>query len=206
MSIVPIIAVVGAPRTGKSYLAKKLAQHYGAELFLEDDGGGYPDRMQENLAKNIRPLERQLWFRTKCVEKYLKAKELQSIGKSSVLDIFWLSTHLYIDDLLEGFERELMWDISGQDAKTLGYPDVIVYLRHSLDGIKEFVAQGGREFDISDKYYREVIEPAHRSHELFFGKPQDGMNVLSLDRTGIDFNNDEHLLELVSRINTSLVV
>ncbi len=204
MITTPIIAIVGAPRTGKSYLAKKLSEQYNAVLFLEDDGVGYPQRMQENLAQNIRPLERQLWFRTRCTNRHIQAKQLQQQGTVSVLDIFWLSAHLYIDALLQGFERELMQDISKQDEQLLGYPDVVIYLKQSEEGTKDFVQQGGRTFDTSDTYYQEVILPAQQSHELYFHEHGHKMNLISFDRTGADFGNVETFQSLVAQIDRSL--
>lgn len=199
----PIIAIVGAPRTGKSYLAKKLSEQYGAALFLEDDGVGYPQRIQENLAQNIRPLERQLWFRTRCANRHIEAKQLQQQGKASVLDIFWLSAHLYIDALLQGFERELMQDISKQDEQLLGYPDVVIYLKQSEEGTKDFLQQGGRIFDISDTYYKEVILPAQQSHESYFSEHGRKMNLITVDRTGVDFGEPQTLQAIIHQINSS---
>jgi deoxyadenosine/deoxycytidine kinase len=190
MSDSPIIAVVGAPRTGKSYLAARIAEHIGGTLFLEDDGHGYPERMKENLAQNIRPLERQLWFRTTCIERHLKAKELQRQGIASILDIFWLTTHMYVDVLLEGFERELMRDILRQDEMLVGYPDVIVYLTQSEAGTRDLIVKGGRSFDASDTYYEEIVRPAHELHEAYFSAfAVPGVPVISIDRTGLVFED-----------------
>ncbi len=48
-----IIAIVGAPRSGKSYLARRLATYFNAELFLEGEEGEFPSRIEEDIAKNI---------------------------------------------------------------------------------------------------------------------------------------------------------
>lgn len=201
MNTAPIIAIVGAPRTGKSYLAKRLAQAMNATLFLEDNGEGYPERMQENLEKNIRPLERQLWFRNKCIERHLNAKELQRQGIPSVLDIFWLSAHLYIDAVLEGFERDLMRAVSEQDEILLGYPDVIVYLKQSEAGTRSFIQRGGRTFDASEQYYKEVVHPANELHETYFNEHhKEKCPVIMIDRTGIDFSDTNTLNQLLSQI------
>lgn len=200
-----IIAVMGAPRTGKSYLAKKLAEHYSAQIFLEE-GEGYPERIQENLANNIRPLERQLWFRTQCARRHLEAKQLQAQGVSSILDIFWLSAHLYIQDMTDPFERELLYDVSTQDEVMLGYPDVIIYLKQSAEGIRDFVSRGGRAFDASERYYQEVILPSFHAHESYLAEHGHKMNLISLDRTGLDFKDRETFHSIVTQIDASLVV
>lgn len=197
----PIIAIVGAPRTGKSFLARRLAEHMGASLFLEDNGVGYPERMQENLAKNIRPLERQLWFRTTCVARHLEAKVLQQQGVPSVLDIFWLTTHMYIDVLLDGFERELMHTLLKQDELLVGYPDLIIYLKQSESGMRTFVSAGGRKFDVTETYYEEIIRPSHELHEQFFAQAQIPVPVLTIDRTNIDFTDPEAFTSFYANIS-----
>lgn len=205
MNKAPIIAIVGAPRTGKSYLAKRLADTMGAQLFLEDDGKGYPERIQENLKMNIRPLERQLWFRNKCIERQLKAKAFQQQGIASVLDIFWLSAHLYIDAVLEGFERDLMHTVSAQDELLLGYPDIIVYLKQSEAATRKFIEYGGRAFDASEQYYVEVVHPAHELHEMYFTHDHaEKCPVLTIDRTNIDFAKTDALDMLLQQISGQL--
>lgn len=195
-----IIAVVGAPRTGKSYLAKKIAAHLEAAFFLEEGASGYPERIVENLAQNIRPLERQLWFRTSCVEKHLAAQQCKQAGQHAVLDIFWLSTHLYTDVLFTGFEHELMTTLRKQDEQLLDYPDCIIYLTQSEEKTKEFVRLGGRSFDASDTFYHEVILPSHLAHETFFAEHANSLPCITLDRTDIDFDDETSFLALMEQV------
>ncbi len=113
-----IIAVVGSPRSGKSFLAKILADHYGADLFIEDTNT-FPARILEDLAKNIRPLERSLWFRNQLVHKYREAIKSKKNNRYAIFDNFWLSWQLYLDVLEINFEAELLRDIADFDREIL---------------------------------------------------------------------------------------
>jgi deoxyadenosine/deoxycytidine kinase len=198
-----IIAIVGAPRSGKSTLARKLAAHYNAKVFLEGEEGEFPKRIEEGIAQGVRQLERTLWFRTKLVKTYLEARKLKAAGHTVVLDVFWLSPQLYIDTLLEGFERELMWDVAKLDKDWLGYPDLTVFLKISEEGIREFIKLGGRSFDKSEQYLQEVILPVNQVHSQFFESSRE-VPLLTVERDGLDFHTEKDVAELVRRIDSVL--
>lgn len=115
-----IIAIVGAPRSGKSFLAKRLVEHYGGRAFFEGEEINFPARIKEDIAKNIRPLERVLWFRNKLVEKYRVALRHKQKGELVILDTFWISYQLFIDALVKGFERALLRSVRPSIEKVLG--------------------------------------------------------------------------------------
>lgn len=194
-----IIAVVGAPRSGKSFLARKLAEHYDAKLFLEGEEGEFPARIEEDIAQNVRPLERVLWFRTTLVERYLEALKLRDEGHVVILDVFWMSPQMFIDTLLTGFERELMWDVAHQDQKLLGWPDQTVFLKISEEGIRKFVALGDRSFDQSEDFILKQALPVNQMHSEFFAG-QHAKNILTVERDNLDFNKDDDFQSLVDKL------
>lgn len=49
-----IIALVGAQRSGKTFLAKKLTEHFSANLFLEDNGDDFPEAIKEDIEKKYK--------------------------------------------------------------------------------------------------------------------------------------------------------
>lgn len=85
-----IICVVGAPRTGKSFLVNKLSEYIQAKAFYEGEENDFPLRLQEDIAKNIRPMERILWFRNKLVDQYTQALALKAQGETVVSDVSYL--------------------------------------------------------------------------------------------------------------------
>ncbi len=200
-----IIAIVGAPRSGKSFLARKLAEHYGATVFLEGEEGEFPARIEEDIAQNIRPLERALWFRTILVERYLKALELRDKGHTVILDVFWISPHMYIDTLLTGFERDLMWNVARQDERLLGWPDLTIFLKVSEQSIRSFIQKGGRAFDNSEEYIITQALPVNEAHSDYF-KKRITERVLTIERDELDFELATDFETLIMRIREQLDV
>lgn len=206
MSKGKIITIVGAPRSGKSFLAKKLADHYKARLFLEGEQGDFPARIEEDIKENIRPLERVLWFRTKLANTYLEALKLKNMGHIVILDVFWMSPQMFIDALLNGFERELMWSVAHQDRQLLGYPDLTIFLKISESGIRKFIKQGGRSFDQSEDFIIKQAIPVNQMHSEFFSKQGPEMKVLIIDRSSLDFDKDVDFKSLLSQIKSNLTL
>lgn len=195
-----IIAVIGAPRSGKSFLVRKLAKHYRAHYFLEGEESDLPARIKEDIAKNLRPLERILWFHNGLVKKYLHALALKKKGKTVVLDSFWLSNHMFIDTLLKGFERKIVRDLAALDRKMLGWPDVTVYLKISEEGMRKFIAKGRRTFDRSEEFIRDQALPVARIYERFFSKAHVARRVLTIRRDKLDFSRRRDFKRLVEKI------
>lgn len=202
-----IIAIVGAPRSGKSFLAKRLAEHYGATLFLEGKGEGaaeFPHWLQESIADDKWHLARQLWFRSQLVKSHLEAQGLRGSGQSVILDTCWLSSQFYVEATLSGFEREVMRDVLELDRQWLNLPDLIILLKISEAGIRRFLALGGRSFDQSEEYLSGTILPVNSLHSEFFNRSDSKLNVLSIERDTLDFANEGDFWSLVRKIDSQL--
>lgn len=137
-----IIAVVGVPASGKSFLVKKLAQHYKAIAFFEGEEKDLPKRVTENLKKNIRNLETIVWFRNKLAKEIVKAKKLAQKGRNMILDTFWLSNECDVKSMLKGFEKDIVTELSNFDRKILDYPNIVIFLKISGQTINNFVKKG----------------------------------------------------------------
>lgn len=197
-----IIAVVGGPRSGKSFLTKKLADYYGGVAFIEEE---LPLRIQENLKRDVRDIERHLWFRNQQVKIFLQAQELKRRGQVAILDNFWISYQLYLE-ATTGFEREVVDELAEIDRQMFDWPDLVILLCNSEQGIREFIKKGGREFDNSEEYIQRTILPINAIQEKFFKSHQGVKNVAVIDRDGLDFKDDLHFAELLERINTEKVM
>lgn len=203
-----IIAIVGAPRSGKSFLAKKLAAHYDAKLFLEGDNGSgvekFPDWLTESIAQDKWHLARQLWFRSRLAKSQLAAvKEVES-GRDVIMDTFWLSTSLYVETTLTGWERDLMREVIDLDRHWLSLPSLVIWLKIREAGIRRFLQAGGRAFDQSEAYLQNTILPVNDLHAEFFAKADTGMKVITVERESLDFANDKDFLALVEQVESRL--
>ncbi|EKE10703.1 MAG: hypothetical protein ACD_15C00212G0024 [uncultured bacterium] len=200
-----IIAVIGAPRSGKSFLAGLLAGHYNGKIILEGEEIDFPERICEDIEKNIRPLERILWFRNKLVKEYLVAQEYKEKGETIILDVFWIGYQLFIDALSNGFENDVLKDMAEVDRKTLDYPDVIIFLSVTEKSIRKFIKLGGRKFDNSEDYIINQALPVNKLYHDFLEKNQHLFNkVITIQRDSMDFSRAGDFQDIVQQIDSSL--
>jgi deoxyadenosine/deoxycytidine kinase len=195
-----IIAVVGGPRSGKSFLVSRLAEYYKGVAILEGEESDFPERIREDIQKNIRPLERIVWFRNKLVQEYLKAIKKKEEGHVVITDNFWISYQLYIEALANDFEGELINNVALIDRETLPWPDAVILLTLSEEGVRNFIKRGGREFDQTEEFIQKQALPVHRLHEKFFSREGMQKNVLIIQRDELDFEKQEDLQTLIEKI------
>ena len=202
MSKGKIIAIVGGPRSGKSFLVGLLAKHYGGVAILEGEEQNFPERIREDIHKNIRPLERITWFRNKLVREYFRALKIKQEGKIVVIDNFWVSYQLYIDALAKDFEGEIIHELAEIDRQTIEWPDIVIFLSLSEKGIRDFISRGGREFDRGEDFIQNQALPIHKLHMEFFNQRDIKGKVISVSRDNLDFANKEDFQKLLELIET----
>jgi deoxyadenosine/deoxycytidine kinase len=196
-----IIAVVGGPRSGKSFLSCLLAKHYNAKVILEGEEVDFPERIREDIEKNIRSLERILWFRNMLARKYLQALEYREKKKTVILDTFWMSYRLHIDALISGFPKEVISEVAEIDERLLGYPDVIIFLNTKEKMIRKFIKLGGRKFDNSEKFIIEQALPIQKLHQEFLEKYDNPAGKLIIvPRDTLDFEKPSDFQDIINRI------
>lgn len=192
-----IIAVIGAPRSGKSFLVQKLAQRLGYRPFMEE-GVGLPKYLEKDIQNNTNGLRRIVWFRNAQVTHFLDAVDLTHQGENILLDTFWVDNQMYIDVLLEGNDKKVAERLSQIDARLLPWPDVIVYLKNGKENTERFVSLGGRSYDAS--IYETTILPLQAKYERIFSLVPSTTKLVSLDRGDIDFEREADLENLVKLI------
>lgn len=202
MSTGKIIAIVGGPRSGKSFLVDRLSKHYDGVAIMEGEEQDFPERIREDIQKNIRPLERITWFRNKLVREYFRAVEMKREGKTVVIDNFWLSYQLYIDALAKDFEGDIIHDLAEIDRLTIEWPDIVIFLSLSEQGIRDFIKRGGREFDQSEDFIKNQALPIHKLHDVFFSREDIKGKVISVPRDGLDFADEKDFKTLLEKIDS----
>jgi deoxyadenosine/deoxycytidine kinase len=195
-----IIAVVGGPRSGKSFLVSRLAQHYKGIAVLEGEESDFPLRIKEDIQENIRPLERIMWFRNKQVREYFKAIKEKEEGHIVVTDNFWISYQLYTGAIADGFEEELINDVAQIDRDTLPWPDVIILLTLQEEALRDFIKRGGRQFDQTEEFIQKQALPVHRLHEEFFNREGIREKTIIIQRDDLDFEKENDLRKVIEKI------
>jgi len=199
-----IIVIVGSPRSGKSFLARKLSKHYGVKSFLEGEMADIPERIKEDIAKNIRPLERIIWFRNLFIGQYLKALQLRKQGNTIFMDNFWVGPKVFIDILSKDrFEKDLLHEIFSLDEQIFPMPDLIIHLKASENKIREFLKKGGRDFDQSEEFIKNQVLPVTKMWEDFLNSRSSTKDkILFIDRSAIDFEKDGDFTLLIKKIDS----
>ncbi len=197
-----IIAITGGPGLGKSTLTKALADHYKAWAILEGEEADLPERIREDIRDHKRILELDLFFRNKNVSDYLRALKIKEEGGIAMLDTFWMTNDVYIEEWLEeGFEKELLRHMTQMDRGFLPSPDVTICITASETAIREMITRRGRKFEMNEGVLKKFVSMA-QAQEAFFRKA-DLPNTFYFDRTGLDFNRVEDLkqfTEVIDRI------
>jgi deoxyadenosine/deoxycytidine kinase len=195
-----IIAITGGPGLGKSTLTKALADHYRAWAILEGEEADLPERIREDIRDHKRILELDLFFRNKNVSDYLRALKIKSEGGVAMLDTFWMTNDVYIEEWLEeGFEKELLRHMTQMDRGFLPPPDVTICITASETTIREMILRRGRKFEMNEGVIRKFIAMA-KAQEAFFRK-WDLPNTFYFDRTGLDFNVAKDLRQFTEVID-----
>ncbi len=198
-----IIAITGGPGLGKSTLTKALADHYRAWAILEGEEADLPPRIREDIRDHIRILELDLFFRNKNVSDYLRALKIKEEGGIAVLDTFWMTNDVYIEEWLEeGFEKELLRHMTQMDRGFLPPPDITICITATEATIREMIIRRGRQFEKNEAVITKFIAMA-KAQEAFFRKA-DLPNTFYFDRTGLDFHNPEDLKRFTEVIDKNI--
>lgn len=157
-----------------------------------------PKYLEDDIQNNANGLRRIIWFRNAQVAHFLDAVDLSQQGENILLDTFWVDNQMYIDVLLADHDKEVAEHLSQIDAKLLPWPDVIIYLKNGKQNTEKFISLGGRSYDAD--IYETTILPLQAKYERIFSLVPNSTKLISLDRDGIDFENEtdlEHLINLI---------
>ncbi|MDD3711349.1 MAG: AAA family ATPase [Patescibacteria group bacterium] len=194
-----IIVITGGPRSGKSTLVRLLAQKYDGIPYLEQER--FPERISQSIQAGGNSINLRVWFRNHYVSQYIEAMECKKAGKYCFLDGFWFTSQPYIEAWMKDeFEQEISREMLELDKKILPWPDNILVLQNSREGIRKFSQAGGRGFEDSEFFFNKQLE-IHNCHDTFFEKlSKDYNNISFLDRGSLDFRGNPDDLDKVIKI------
>ncbi len=198
-----IIVITGGPRTGKSTLVKLLSEKFNGQAFLEGEEKDFPSRVIEDIKAGNRNLELILWFRNKGVQDYLKALEIKKRGEIAILDAFWATNDVYVDEwITDDFEKAILKDIAKIDYELLPWPDLILSLYSDKNKIREFAVAGGREFELNEEFLQRQVD-LNNTHEKYFRKLSKP-NINFINRSRLNYFDSKQFNELTALIEEFL--
>jgi len=197
-----IIAVIGPTRTGKSYLTQKLATHYQTRAFLEGEDADFPPAVIEDLQKNIRPLERFLYFRNISVANHLVALRVAEHERVVFLDTYWFNNVPYISMYnTNELERVLLTQLTDTDAKALPWPDLTLCLSADAAASARLSEASGRAFETADGYLEKQVAAMKKAFDDYFASHEAPESFIMIDRSHLDFDNPADFKTITDRID-----
>ncbi|MDX1532205.1 MAG: 2-amino-4-hydroxy-6-hydroxymethyldihydropteridine diphosphokinase [Rhodothermales bacterium] len=191
------VAVEGVIGAGKTSLARLLAERMGGRLVLEqfDENPFLPDfyRDPERWA-----FQTQLAFLASRFRQQKALAERDLFQQATVADYTFDKDRIFAHVTLSGDELGLYENLYGLMEPATVVPDLVVYLRSSVDRLVRNVKQRGRAYE--QQMERNYLAELSEAYDRYFFHYQKGP-LLIVDSTRIDFvHNEEHARALLRRI------
>lgn len=196
-----IIAIIGAPGSGKSFLARKLAPRLNAQLFLEGEVEDFPKEILDQLGDYYCDLKLFIWFTNKLIKEMEEAQKIKELGKTVILDTFWMIDECYLEFIPEDTERKEAMRILEENKNNLQLPDKIIMLKASEDKIIEQMKKRDRYFENEEIVKKNLF--LAKEYQRIFTKKKFGDRLIIMDRDNLDFEKEEYLKEVIMEINFS---
>ena len=169
----------------------------------EGEEKDFPARILEDIKSGDRNLELILWFRNKGVQDYLKALEIKRDGGIAILDAFWATNDVYVDEwIADEFEKDILKNLAKTDYELLPWPDLVLSLYSDKDKIRKLAVAGDREFELNDEFLQKQVD-LNNTHERYFRK-LDKLNIKFVDVSKSDYLNQKQLDDFVALIKKYL--
>jgi deoxyguanosine kinase len=191
------IVVDGPIGVGKTSLAQALARELGARLILEDvDNNPFLSRFYEEPDKYAFPL--QLYFLLTRYNQQRELKQHDLFAQATVADYLFAKDRIFATLNLAPDELQLYEGVYALLDANMARPDLVVYVRASVEMLAERLRKRNRDFERNISYsYLERVSAAYRDFFFYY----DDAPLLVVDSTDIDFvANPEDLAQLIREI------
>lgn len=191
------IAVEGVIGAGKSTLARMLAERVGARLVLEE--------FEENPFLASFYADPPRWaFQTQLAflaSRFRQQKELATrdlFQQQTVADYTFDKDRIFAHVTLSGDELQLYENLYGLMETSAPVPDLVVYLRSSVDRLMHNIALRGRSYEAQmDRGYIAELSDAYDRYFFHYARSP----LLIINATQIDFVREPaHFQELVRQV------
>jgi deoxyadenosine/deoxycytidine kinase len=191
------IAIEGAIGSGKSSLARIVAEEFGAQLILEEaDSNPYLKDFYRDPRRYA--LQVQLNFLLSRHRQQMDIKQINIFQQAIVTDYLYEKDRIFAHLNLDERELELYNRVSDLLSGETPKPDLVVYLQSSADRLLTNIKVRERDYEeaITLDYLQQLCE---LYHQFFFR--WDATSLLILNSTRLDFvNNPEHRQSLLNAI------
>ncbi len=194
------IVIEGSIGVGKSSLARKLADYYEADLFMEKaEENPFLSRFYSGIP-NI-ALHTQLHFLMQRAEQLdgLNQKMQQEPNRTVVADFLFEKDGLFAEANLDADELDIYNKVKSKLEIKQPVPDLVIYLQATEDTLSNRINIRNNPFETSITHY--YLQKLNDKYAEFFHY-YDKSPLLIINATDIDFvNNSKDFELLLSAIN-----
>lgn len=199
------IAIEGVIGAGKTTLATLLAERLNADLVLEQfEINPFLEKFYKDRRRYA--FQTQIFF---LVNRYIQQ---QNLLQSNLFKEYLVSDYIFEKDKifaylnLEGEELKLYETLATQLEKNILKPDLVIFLKASVDKLMENIRKRDRAFERNMQ--RSYIEQLHEAYDHFFFAYKT-TPLLIVNTNELDFLHNEedldNLIELIFRKDRAFV-
>lgn len=205
-----MICTSGMIGVGKSTLAKRIAEHFGTEVFYEKVDGNkilplFYTMSEDELQEKRIPFLLQLDFldsRFKTIKKSL-VNDNNVNDRSIYEDKYFCRKNMELGRISE-LEYEIycnLVDNMMEELKELPKkaPDLMVYLKADFDVILNRISKRGRDFEIDDAL-KEYYHFLWKDYDEWANEYYDASEILVIDTNNLDLANNEDDVQYVLKL------
>lgn len=189
-----VIAIVGAPGVGKSFLAKQLACLHAGPAFFEGEAGIFTKDILHVLNNEQDSKERFQWITTQYKNNLEKARQISAQGIDCYVDGDILSFEAWLD-AETGTQSPKVLKKFLKDNQHLRADKIIVLIKTKKELLKTLKARG-RKSEQTDF----IFDRALRVQKGCMKLAQKYPHAQLIDRTRIDYTDEQELKKLVTII------
>ncbi len=193
------VVVEGPIGSGKTTLARRLAERYDADLIMEEPGSNpflplfYRDMKRHALAT-------QMFFLFQRVNQLSAIRQPDLFERKIIADYMLAKDRLFAKLTLDDNEFSLYSQLYNHLRPQAPTPDLVIYLQTSVEHLMARIHRRGRPMEkgISEDYMMRLSETYTRH---FYDYAESPLLIVNSDR--FDFaDNREHFEMLVTRIES----
>ena len=199
MTDLKYIAVEGLIKSGKTRLARILAEEFKARLILDNQGNPFLKEYYETFSANANPLalKTQLIFLINRFNQQLEMKQKDLFQKTTVSNYIFYKDGIYAHTVLNDEDLDIYKKILGIFSEKIFPCNLVVYLQTSFAEMMQRIYKSGSEFEkrMPSEYWREIFEAYNY---YFFNYKLSPLLVVNVEKT--DFNNRKDIDNLINEI------